>query len=107
MNDVTYVEAARGMAQRMLSEGGESAADRVRFAVRAATSRVPSREDEALLLASLRRYRSRFETNPQAARALLSVGESQRDESIDFIDHAAYTLLASVILNLDATVTKD
>ena len=107
LNDVTYVEAARGLAQRMLTEGGSSAAERVRFAFRAATARLPRRDDEVLLLSSLQRYRARFERDPASARALLSVGESPRDESINVVDHAAYALLASVILNLDVTVTKD
>ena len=107
LNDVTYVEAARGLAQRMITEGGRNPVARVRFAFRAATARLPSGQDETLMLGALQRYRARFERDPASARALLSVGESPRDESIDVVDHAAYTLLASLILNLDATVTKD
>ena len=107
LNDVTYVEAARGLAQRVLTESGHSEVERIRFAIGAATARLPDRRNEMLLLGALQRYRSRFRGDPMAAKALLLVGESPRDESIDVVDHAAWTLLASVILNLDATVMKD
>ena len=45
MNDPQYVEAARGFAQRILSEGGEGDVPRIRWALTCATCQVPSAGD--------------------------------------------------------------
>ena len=104
MNDVTYVEAARNFAGRILREGGN---DRIGFAFRSATAREPSESERKLLRASLDHYRERYAAAPDEALALLSEGESKRDESLDPAEHAAYTAVASLILNMDEVMTKE
>ncbi len=104
MNDVTYVEAARKLAERMLREG---AGDPIGFAFRSATARLPSPDERAVLGASLDHYRERYAAAPDEAIALLSEGESKRDESLDAAEHAAHTAVASLILNMDEVVTKE
>jgi len=108
MNDPTYVEAARHLAQRMLSEGGAMPAERITFAYRLLAAR-PPRPQEIKLLADLyRQQRQRLGQADQAAAAqgLVSVGESPRPDKLDPAELAAWTIVASVILNLDETVTK-
>jgi len=106
MNDPTYVEAARALAQRALLEGGKDTRSRIVYAFRLATARQPSGKEVGVLNDLLNGRMKSYRKDPQAARKLLSVGESPRDRRLDPSEHAAWTTLASVILNLDETVTK-
>jgi hypothetical protein len=107
MNDVTYVEAARALAQRVLlaNRGDEDAA--LTQAFRWVTCRQPLADEMALLKAQLARFKAQQTADRDAALKLLSVGESKRDESLDVIEHAAWTGLCLMLLNLDETVTKE
>src|SRR5262249_18150021 len=60
MNDVQHVEAARGLAERMLTEGGKSDADRIRFAYRTVLSRMPGEKEAELVVSALRQFATRF-----------------------------------------------
>ena len=105
MNDPAYVEAARALAGRMIREGGATAESRISFAFRLATARRPRAAELAILLESFHRSLDRFRTDPPAAIKLASEAES--DAKLDVSDRAAYTSVASLILNLDETVTKE
>jgi hypothetical protein len=107
MNDVTYLEASRALAERMIKEGGSAPADRIAFALRLATARNPSAEENSILMAGLNYYRDLYQTDPQAAVKFLSQGEAPRDESLDSREVAAYAAVASLIFNLDETITKE
>ena len=107
LNEVTYVEASRSLAERMLMEGGQTASDRVRFAFRLATAREPTQQEQNTLLTGLERRLTSFQANPESAHKLLTVGEKKPDSSLDPLELAAYAITASVILNLDETVTKE
>ena len=106
MNDVTYVEAARKLAERMMNEGGESPAERLDYGFRLAAAREPGEAEREILRRSLNRYFDRFQTTPADAEQILSAGESPRNENLEPAEHAAYAAVASMILNLDETVTK-
>ncbi len=108
MNDTTYIEAARALAQRLLTEPDKSATNsaRLQYAFRLATARLAKPDEERILLDMLAKQRDVFRQDQKAAKALLSVGESKRDTSIAPTQHAAWTILSSVILNLDETVSK-
>jgi mono/diheme cytochrome c family protein len=106
MNDPTYVEAARKLAERMLRHAPE-ASDRVRFAFRLATARWPSERETSVLLEVLQRQRQRYAVDRAAAEKLLAVGEAPRDGKLPIDELAAYTIVASMIINLDETVTKN
>jgi hypothetical protein len=54
----------------------------------------------------LANQRTGFRFEPEEATKLLSVGESKRDESLDAADHAAWTMVCNMILNLDEAVTQ-
>jgi hypothetical protein len=106
LNDPTYVEASRKLAERMLKEGGSSNVERVDFAFRLATARHPKAAEIAVLERIFARQREAFAKDNAAALKLLQVGESPRDERLPIPELAAWTMVASVILNLDESVTK-
>ena len=105
MNDITYVEAARALAQRVIKSFEEDT-KRLETAFRLATSRKPSGVETRILLTRLKQLRSQYDSDPGEARQLLSVGDSPRDENIDAIEHAAYTGICSLLLNLDEALTR-
>jgi hypothetical protein len=107
MNDVTFLEAARGLALRMLREGGTTAEERIGYGFRVATARPPKPREAEVLLASYRYYLDAFQGDPAAAAKYLNQGEAARDEKRDPREFAAYATVASMILNLDAVVTKE
>lgn len=106
MNDPTYVEAARKLAERMMTEAGSSADDRIRFAVQWVLSR-PARADEIdVLRAVYQKQLIKFRNDTPAARRLLAVGESPANEKLDAAELAAWAIVASTVLNLDEAVTR-
>ena len=107
MNDVSYLEAARVLAERMMKEGGATAEQRIAFAFRLATGRLPSAAESRVLAESLHYSLDKFQTRPDSAIKYLKVGEHPRDQAIDAQELAAYTTIASLIINLDETVTKE
>jgi len=106
MNDVQFVETARHLAERMMKEGGEEVEQRMAFAFELATARAPSPQELQILVGQYRAHRETFAGDEESAKKLLSVGDSPHNESLDAIDHAAYTMVANLILNLDETLTK-
>jgi hypothetical protein len=106
MNDTTYIEAARKLAERMMSEGGASPETRIEFAFRLATARKPNAKERDILLALQAKQVEIYRKDPGRARELLKVGESNHDERLDEAELAAWTIVANSILNLDETLTK-
>lgn len=107
MNDVTYLEAARKMAERMMHEGGTTPVQRIAYGFELATARQPSQRESEILQQSLSYYRDAFQSDPAAAAKYLAQGEAKRDPTLDQREVAAYATVASMLLNLDATVTKE
>jgi Protein of unknown function (DUF1553)/Protein of unknown function (DUF1549)/Concanavalin A-like lectin/glucanases superfamily/Planctomycete cytochrome C len=107
MNDVTYIEASRKFAERMMKDGGATPADRINFAFRLVLARPPKPQEQAVLLDTLSQFKARYQAKPGAAAKYLSQGDSPRDPKLDPADLAAYTAIASLILNLDETITKE
>ena len=103
LNDPVFVEAARALAERMAEEADGSPAARIVRGYRLCTAHRPDPRDLDDLLAFYERERRRFESDEGAARAILAVGE---DAPLD-VPSAALTTMASVLLNLDATLTRD
>lgn len=106
LSDVQFVEAARALAERAVLEGGPAPSAVVERAFELVLSRAPTepeqRELEALHADVLARYRA----SPAEAKALLDVGDSVASSRVDALELAAWTLVASVILNLDEAVTR-
>jgi hypothetical protein len=105
LNDVQFVEAARALGERMLREAGPSVEERVSFGFRCATARAPRESELARLRALVEDELASFAARPDAARSLVEVGDSAVDPALDATELAAWTVLASVLLNLDETLT--
>ena len=106
LNDITYVEAARALATRLLNDA-TSPKSRLQLAWHRLLARPATAEELRVLLDSLGRYQSRFTANPAAAEELLKIGESPRDSRFSPPELAAYTVVCSTLLNLDETLTKE
>lgn len=107
MNDPTYIEAARWLAQRAMTEGGKHAGSRISFAFRGATARMPSTKEARVLRGLFQEQLAHYRGDKKAALDLLGVGESKWDAKLDASELAAWTIVASAILNLDETITKE
>lgn len=107
MNDVTFVEAARHLGERMMREGGKTPEQRLAYGFRLATARSPREPEVNVLLQGWRQHQARFANDQPAALQLLSAGESPRDERLPVDELAAYAMIANLLLNLDEVVTKE
>jgi hypothetical protein len=106
LNEVTFVEAARVLAQRMMKEGGNDVAQRLAWAFRQATLREPSAEELSVLQKSFERHLVTYRAAPQEAAKLIDAGDMPV-AAVDPIELAAYTVCANVILNLDEIITRN
>lgn len=107
LNDPTYIEAARAMAGRTLREGGQDVSGRIAYVFRLALARKPSAQETKVLRDLLSRQLVNYRKDRKAAGELLQVGESKVDDKLDQSELAAWTMVASAILNLDEAVTKE
>ncbi len=107
MNDVTFVEASRKLAERMMTEGGRTPQERIGYGYRLATAQKLKQESNKILLGGYRHYLDNFQTDRRAALELVRQGESERDQALEVAQLASYTTVASLILNLDETITKE
>ncbi|REK37996.1 MAG: DUF1553 domain-containing protein [Planctomycetota bacterium] len=107
LNDPTFLEASRHFAERILAAGGSSDADRITYAFRRALARPPTEAERDVIAAELAERRAAYDRDPAAARQILSIGESKRNETLDDTEHAAWTSVARLLLNLDETITKN
>jgi hypothetical protein len=107
MNETTFVEAARNMAERVIEEGGQTPKERIDYAFQMVTARIPTDKESQQLLGNWQRWNEAYRARPDNATKLLDVGESARDQEINPAEHAAFTLVCSLLLNLDEALTKE
>lgn len=107
MNDVQMMEASRHLAERVLKEGGNSPMTRASWAFELATAREPESGELATLLDIYEHGLAKFSAETEKSHQLLSAGESPRDETLPANEHAAWTIVASMILNLDEVLTRN
>jgi Protein of unknown function (DUF1553)/Protein of unknown function (DUF1549)/Planctomycete cytochrome C/Concanavalin A-like lectin/glucanases superfamily len=106
MNDVQWVEAARALAQRVIEQGGKQPQQRIKLMSDILLSHDPPPQMNSVLEGSLAQMEKHYAADPKAAYELIEVGEKKSDASIPAPELAAYTMVASEMLNLDETVTK-
>jgi hypothetical protein len=106
MNETTFVEAARAIAERAMTLPATSPEKRISQLFQLATSREPNPRELKILTQGFTRHLQRFRDHPADAKKLIGVGESTPDPKLDICELAAYTALGSLILNLDETITK-
>ena len=105
LNDTTFVEAARRLAERVLTEPRQNDESRLQVMVKRLLGRHATSAETAVLLRQLETERSAFGRDKQSAEELLSVGELPPSASIEPLELAAWTMIASALLNLDETVS--
>jgi hypothetical protein len=105
LNDPTYVEASRKLAERLMTEA-KSIEDRITLAFRLATGRKPTDREIAVLRKMFEGQMAEYRREPNKALKLLAIGEMNRNEKLDAVELASWTIVASTILNLDETLTK-
>jgi hypothetical protein len=106
LNDPTYIEASRKLAERVLTESGPATKDRINFAFRLATARLPTAAELIILQSAYEKQSVKYRAHPDLAEKLLKVGESPAIPKLDKSDVAAWSIVCSIILNLDETITK-
>jgi hypothetical protein len=107
MNDPTFVEASRKLAERVMKDGGSSSGERLRYLFRAVTARTPRAEEVTMLKRVYEEQASHDRSAGSDAAKLLAVGESPCDAKLVASEVAAWTIVAQIVLNLDETLTKN
>src|SRR5687768_2577759 len=107
MNDTIYVEAARRIAERAMNEGGLKPAERITYAFRLAVSRKPTDAELKVLVEGFNVHLGTYFNEPESADKFTTIGDSKRNPNLDARELAAYTTVASVILNMDQTITRE
>ena len=103
-NDPQFLEAARALGRRMASAGSDLKGVELGFNL--VLGRKPNKTEETLLTLALARYERSYSARESEARALLSVGEMPPEKSRPVSTQAAWTLVASTVLNMDEAVTR-
>jgi hypothetical protein len=106
LNDPQFVEAARRLAERTLRDAGPTDEERIDAIGRRIVCRPFRPEETAVILESLADLSEYYATHAEDARALISVGESKADPSLDATQLAAWTMLVNQLMNLDEALNK-
>jgi len=106
LNDPTWVEAARMLAQNSM-KASHDLDGRLTHAFRRVICRKPTDHDLKVLRRAYHKQAAIYKADVEGARAFLSVGAARRDESLDIAEHAALTAVCLAILNLDEALTRE
>lgn len=106
LNDPTFVEAARYLAQTALSETGGDDAQTIDFIAHRVLCRPMTEEEIAILLSNKDEFLAYYQSQPAEAQKLVSVGESKVNEKLDVSNLAAWTMVCNQVFNLDEMLNK-
>ena len=107
LNDPQYVECARGLADRVLREGGPTVGSRAEYMLRLCTSRKPQSSEVSELVSAVTDLQAAYAKDAEAAAKLVSAATSDADSSAQVAERAAWTVAANLVLNLDEVLTKN
>ena len=107
LNEITYVEAARKLAEKMIREGGNTSEDKLISGFRIVTGRRPDSSELGILLKGFHKDYEDFKSKPENAKRFTSLGESPLANTTDIFELAAFTLSANILLNLDEVVNRE
>jgi hypothetical protein len=107
LNDPQYIEAARGLAERTINEGGATPADRAAFLFRLCAGRDPRQPEIDDLVNAYSEELAHYQARADAAERLASSSSLPLAPRLDRAEVAAWTMAANVMLNLDEVVTKN
>jgi len=106
MNDVQFVEAARYLAERTMKNVKSGFDGRLDYLSGHALARPLEAPERAVVQRSFKSYLSHYDARPEEAKKLLATGESAHDLKLSAQELAAWTMVASQILNLDEALNK-
>ena len=106
LNDPQFVEAARNLAERTLKQGGDKDAARIDFMAERLIARPLNAAEKRIVTGGLKDLLAHYKSSPKDAEALVAVGESKADATLDKPTLAAYTMVANQLLNLDEVLNK-
>ncbi len=106
LNGPQFVEAARHLGQRMMTQGGSTTDDRIAYGFRLVTARKPNASELAVLRNEWDACAIRFANDEAGASRLLQVGDSPVDNQFNKDQLAAFTSVARLLLNLNEAITK-
>lgn len=106
MNDPTYIEAARMLAQQMLVAEVSTTAERIQIGYRRCLAREATDAELTVMQELLDHALLQFRQEVETAQALNAIGAMRAAEGLDAVEVAAWTMLGSTLLNLDETVSK-
>jgi hypothetical protein len=107
LNDPTFVEAARVFAQRIVSDGPDDLDGRLTFAFRTALARRPEPAELQALRTQYGQQLMHYQADRGAASRLVRAGQAPRPARFDAAEHAAWTAVASMLLNLDEMIMRE
>lgn len=107
LNDPSFVEAARALAGRVLTEASGSDQERVTWMFKHALGRVPQDQECGLLGSLLDKHREYYKAHPDQAEELIAIGLSKPLAKVPAAEQAAWTSVCRVMLNLDESITRD
>jgi hypothetical protein len=107
MNDVQHFEAARALAERMLTEGGATPPERIAWGFRTVAGRRPDARESAIIEENVAQQLSVFQADPEAAAKVIDAGDSTARPGLDPAELAAWTMVGNLLLNLDETITRN
>jgi len=107
LNDPAYVEAARVLAQNILNEAGSDTAKRLTLGFRKVTGRVPEARELKVLSELAGKQMARYARDAKGAAALVAIGAAPVDKKLPVAELAAWTNVATVLLNMDEAITKE
>lgn len=106
MNDTQFVEASRFLAQRAMREAGDDFDRRLDYLTTRLLARDFNDSERAVARRTYDGLIDLYAGDEAAARQLVDVGESAHDAGLPFDESAAWTMLASQLMNLDETLNK-
>ena len=107
LNDEQFVEASRFFAERIMREGGDSVDEKIDWAFSIVTSHKPESKVRKSIKEFYEDQLAFFRSNNQNAQDFVSIGEKKRDESLNISEHAAWAVIAKLMLNMDQTINKE
>jgi hypothetical protein len=107
LNDPQYFECARGLADRVLREGGKTTESRAEYMLRLCTSRNPEAAEVSELVSMIVDLKAAYSKDGEAGAKLLAGGAAKTDSSTQIAERAAWTIGANLVLNLDEVLTKN
>jgi hypothetical protein len=106
MNDTQFIEASRFLAQKAMKDAGDGFDERLDYLTTRLLARDFDERERAVAKSSYQGFLDRYRGDPEDARELLAVGDSEPDETLPAAESAAWTLLANELMNLDEVLNK-